>query len=67
MQATTAKMANVNGTGGRSTVAENGLAELEAARELARRHGLAYVEPDELRIDPDLFHSVPFDLMLRYG
>src|SRR5262249_15300931 len=39
----------------------------EAARELARRHGLEFVEGEALRIDPDLFHSVPFDLMLRYA
>jgi len=39
----------------------------ERAREVALRHGLRYVELDEIRIDADLFHSIPFDLMLRYG
>jgi type II secretory ATPase GspE/PulE/Tfp pilus assembly ATPase PilB-like protein len=48
-------------------VARGGAEELERARELARRHGLAFVEPALLKIDTDLFHSVPFDLMLRYG
>jgi type IV pilus assembly protein PilB len=39
----------------------------ERARELAHRHGLGYVELGDIRIDPDLFHSIPFDLMLRYS
>ncbi len=71
----TAKMASVIGESGMGAaaaaggvgLAQAGAAEVEAARELARRHGLEFVEPNELRIDPDLFHSVPFDLMLRYG
>ena len=72
----TAKMATVTGENGRATLLASGgvaeiraeiRAEIQAARELARRHGLEFVEPDALRIDPDLFHSVPFDLMLRYG
>ena len=37
------------------------------ARELARRHGLLFIEPTDLHLDADLFHSIPFDLMLRYG
>jgi len=37
------------------------------ARELAERHGLAFVDLANVRLDPDLFHSIPFDLMLRYG
>jgi type IV pilus assembly protein PilB len=65
-------MARVTNGFGRGTAVANGpganpAAEAEAARELARRHGLPYVAPEELRIDPDLFHAVPFDLMLRYG
>ncbi|HLF57834.1 MAG TPA: GspE/PulE family protein [Thermoanaerobaculia bacterium] len=39
----------------------------ERARELAHRHGLGYVDLADVRIDTDLFHSIPFDLMLRYG
>ena len=41
--------------------------EHELARELARRHGLAFVELGDLHLEADLFHSIPFDLMLRYG
>jgi type IV pilus assembly protein PilB len=39
----------------------------EKARELAHRHGLGFVDLTDIRIDADLFHSMPFDLMLRYG
>jgi type IV pilus assembly protein PilB len=41
--------------------------EQALARELARRHGLVFVELGELHLEADLFHSIPFDLMLRYG
>ncbi len=41
--------------------------ELEAAAEVAERYGLELVDVDDLRIDNDLFRSVPMDLMLRYG
>ncbi len=41
--------------------------ERERAQALALRHGLPFLEPGELKIDAELFHSVPFDLMLRYG
>jgi type IV pilus assembly protein PilB len=41
--------------------------ERAKAKELASRHGLEFVDLDRFRVDPDLFHSVPFDLMLRYG
>ena len=37
------------------------------ARELAERHGLEYVDLDRFRIESDLFHSIPLELMLRYG
>jgi type II secretory ATPase GspE/PulE/Tfp pilus assembly ATPase PilB-like protein len=37
------------------------------ARELAARHGLEFVDLAAVRLDADLFHSIPFDLMLRYG
>ncbi|MEZ5312697.1 MAG: GspE/PulE family protein [Thermoanaerobaculia bacterium] len=37
------------------------------AEELAARHGLEFVDVASFRIDSDLFHSIPFDLMLRYG
>ena len=42
-------------------------AERERAEALARDHGLAFVDLAHARIDTDLFHSIPFDLMLRYA
>jgi type IV pilus assembly protein PilB len=42
-------------------------AELEHARRLAERYRLECVDMDTFRIDPDLFRSIPADLMLRYG
>jgi hypothetical protein len=41
--------------------------EQAQARELALRHGLLFVELGDLHLEADLFHSIPFDLMLRYG
>jgi len=41
--------------------------ERARARALAERHGLEFVDLDRFRIDSDLFHSIPFELMLRYG
>ena len=41
--------------------------EEREARELADRYGLELVEMNRFRIDNDLFRSIPFDLMLRYG
>jgi type II secretory ATPase GspE/PulE/Tfp pilus assembly ATPase PilB-like protein len=41
--------------------------ELEAAAEVAERYGLELVNVEDLRIDNDLFRSVPMDLMLRYA
>ena len=38
-----------------------------AAELLAARHGLEFVDLASFRVDSDLFHSIPFDLMLRYG
>ncbi len=42
-------------------------AEQERAEGFARDHGLDFVDLGHARIDTDLFHSTPFDLMLRYG
>jgi type IV pilus assembly protein PilB len=39
----------------------------EIAEALAARHGLAFVDLASFRVDSDLFHSIPFDTMLRYG
>ena len=42
-------------------------AETDRARRLADRYRLEYVDMDNLRIDQELFRSIPADLMLRYG
>ncbi len=42
-------------------------AERTAAEAFARGHGLEFVDLASTRLDTDLFHSIPFDLMLRYG
>ncbi|HUF79262.1 MAG TPA: ATPase, T2SS/T4P/T4SS family, partial [Thermoanaerobaculia bacterium] len=41
--------------------------ERREAQELADRYGLDFVDMDRFRIDNDLFRSIPFDLMMRYG
>ena len=38
----------------------------ERSRELAERCGFEWVDLRHYRIDGDLFHGIPFDLMLRY-
>src|SRR5438105_10589749 len=43
------------------------LQETEQARALASRYRCEFVDLRELRIDHDLFHSVPVDLMFRYN
>ena len=42
-------------------------AELDEARRLAERYRLEALDMETLRIDQDLFRSIPADLMLRYG
>src|SRR6478609_8859533 len=42
-------------------------AETEQARKLAARYRAEFVDLREERIDHDLFHSVPVDLMFRYN
>ena len=37
------------------------------AAELASRHDLEFVAHDRFTVDNDLFRSIPFDVMLRYG
>ena len=39
----------------------------EAARRVAARLGLEYVDLRTFRINADLFRRIPFDVMLRYG
>ncbi|BDC52626.1 type II secretion system ATPase PulE [Bryobacterales bacterium F-183] len=41
--------------------------EMEAARKLAERYRCDFVDLKEIRIDHDLFSSVPVDLMFRYN
>ncbi len=38
-----------------------------AARDFAARLGLEFMDLERFRPDPELFHSIPFELMLRYG
>jgi type IV pilus assembly protein PilB len=38
-----------------------------AARRLAERYRLEFVDMNQFRIDSELFRSIPADLMLRYG
>ncbi len=42
-------------------------AEEAAARRLAERYRLEFLNMQEFRIDQELFRSIPADLMLRYG
>src|SRR5688572_25206331 len=42
-------------------------AEEEAARALARRYQLEYVDVASFAPDPDILQSVPVDLMFRYN
>src|SRR5919199_5307545 len=41
--------------------------EAEEARRLAMRYRFDFVDLRETRIDHDLFHSVPVDMMFRYN
>jgi len=47
--------------------AEDRSAEDSAARRLADRYRLEFLDMHEFRIDQELFRSIPADLMLRYG
>jgi type IV pilus assembly protein PilB len=47
--------------------AEERSAEEDAARRLASRYRLDFLDMHEFRIDQELFRSIPADLMLRYG
>ncbi len=41
--------------------------ERRAVESMAALHGLDFVDLDHFRIDNELFHTIPFELMLRYG
>jgi type II secretory ATPase GspE/PulE/Tfp pilus assembly ATPase PilB-like protein len=60
-------MANPTSPAAPAAVPRDAAVERETARALAHRHGLGFVELSEARVDAELFHSIPFDLMLRYG
>src|SRR6478609_10610860 len=47
--------------------AEQRRAEVSAARRLAERYRLEFLDMHTFKIDQDLFRSIPADLMLRYG
>jgi type IV pilus assembly protein PilB len=47
--------------------AEERRAEYEAAKRLAMRYRLEFVDMDHFPIDQELFRSIPADLMLRYS
>ena len=42
-------------------------AERDAAKRLAERYRCSFIDLREQRIDPDLFRSIPADLMFRYN
>ncbi len=46
---------------------EERTAEVAAARRLAERYRLDFLDMHEFRIDQELFRLIPADLMLRYG
>ncbi len=62
--ATTDQHSNV--TAGATSAADE-QQEREAARKLAERYRYAFVDLREQRIDPDLFRTIPADLMFRYN
>jgi len=41
--------------------------EVDAARRLAERYRLEFIDMETFRIDQELFRSIPAELMLRYG
>src|SRR5712692_11820084 len=41
--------------------------ERELARKLAERYRLSFIDLKEQRIDPELFRTIPADLMFRYN
>src|SRR5579884_4428148 len=43
------------------------LQETDQARTLASRYRCEFIDLREVRIDHDLFHSIPVDLMFRYN
>src|SRR6202163_3562678 len=62
--ATTEQHSNV--IAGTTTAADEQL-ERDAARKLAERYRCGFVDLREQRIDPELFRTIPADLMFRYN
>ena len=52
---------------GKEASPEERTAEEAAARRLAERYRVDFLDMHEFRIDQELFRSIPADLMLRYG
>ena len=50
-----------------SASAPNDAAEREQARRLAERYRCPFIDLSEQRIDPELFRSIPAELMFRYN
>jgi len=61
-----APVAGLYAEGAEATPAEQA-AEVAAARRLAERYRLEFLDMHQFRIDQGLFRSIPADLMLRYG
>src|ERR1700738_5735912 len=57
---------HTNVIAGSSTAADE-QQERDAARKLAERYRYAFVDLREQRIDPELFRTIPADLMFRYN
>jgi len=62
-----APVADIYVGGGETATPVDHAAEVAAARRLAERYRLPYLDMAEFRIDQSLFRSIPADLMLRYG
>jgi type IV pilus assembly protein PilB len=50
-----------------ATATATSAAELEQTRRLAERYRCPFVDLREQRIDPELFRSIPAELMFRYN
>jgi type IV pilus assembly protein PilB len=64
--ATSNQNPNPSGPAGREREAE-AAQEVERTRRLAERYRCAFVDLRQQRIDPELFRSIPADLMFRYN
>jgi type II secretory ATPase GspE/PulE/Tfp pilus assembly ATPase PilB-like protein len=60
-------MASIDPAAAFVEIPEDRAAEAARARQLAARYHLEYVDLDTMRVDQELFRTIPADLMLRYG